>query len=111
MRSISLCGRSFSNTIGFQNFAGSLQHLDVNCDLLFESICDEVLNLCTVSCRTVTSRCCRFHHLDSTVIGNQWYLRMFTSPHKEIDLINDLSKEEFEPEDWKPGKSGLDAHM
>ena len=26
-------------------------------------------------------------------------------------LINDLSKEEFEPENWKPGKSGLDAHM
>ena len=26
-------------------------------------------------------------------------------------LINDLSKEEFEPENWKPGKSGLDAHI
>ena len=26
-------------------------------------------------------------------------------------LINDLSKEEFEPKNWKPSKSGLDAHM
>ena len=26
-------------------------------------------------------------------------------------LINDLSKEEFEPKNWKPSKSGLDAHI
>ena len=26
-------------------------------------------------------------------------------------LINELSKEEFEPKNWKPSKSGLDAHM
>ena len=26
-------------------------------------------------------------------------------------LINDLSKEEFEPKNWKPNKSGLDAHI
>ena len=30
---------------------------------------------------------------------------------KSDKLINDLSKEEFEPKNWKPGKSGLDAHM
>ena len=108
MRSISLCGRSFSNTIGFQNFAGSLQHLDVNCDLLFESICDEVLNLCTVSCRTVTL----FLEISSPGFNIISHIKRAVYIGVESDeLINDLSKEEFEPEDWKPGKSGLDAHM
>ncbi len=54
MSLIPLRNRSFSNTVGFQDFAGSLRHLDVNWDPLSESICAGILNLCMASCRTVT---------------------------------------------------------